>query len=246
MALGVISSERFRTNRTSDIPVASGSPTLSFRMSVFNPDCQGRCHRPSVKMGRLSPPGMPSIDKGHSRTRANRCRFRVRSREVSATTQPSAPLRPWLHARNFRSAHGYRGLGSRPRASSRSAIFSRGADTRFSEPGCRLSTSATYFPTHGHTLEHPILALPRTAAPFRAQSALVRSRLRHSCFRGMATFPSRRRIAKATSRDSPSDAGLRRCKLAAGYDTGNHRPIVTPLAGDASIRPPLAAVAVGR
>jgi len=116
---------------------------------------------------------MPSIGRGHSRTRANRCRSRIRSREVSVTNRPSAPFHPRLHAHRFRFAHSYRALGSRPRASSRSAIFSRGADTRFSEPGCRLPTSATSLPTHGHTLEHPILALLGTAAPFLAQSVRV-------------------------------------------------------------------------
>lgn len=99
---------------------------------------------------------------------------------------------------------------------------------------------------HGHTLEHPILALPRTAAPFLRSSVRVRP---HSC-----------RSLLRERRPSPLEEGSREPRAATALpvpayddastpqddDAGNHRPIATPLAGGASTRPPLAAVVVGR
>jgi len=164
--------------------------------------------------------------------------------KVSATTRPSAPLRPGLRVRRFRSTHGYPALGPRPRASSHLAIFSRGADTRFSEPDCRLSTSATYF----RCTDTPSSAqFSRSPGPPRLD---VRSES-EPAFALAAPMerqppPLEGGLRKAANRDSRSDAALRRCKHAEDYDAESYRPIVTPLAGGASTRPPLAAVAVGR
>lgn len=130
------------------------------------PARQGRFHCPSVKMGPLLRPGVSSIDRGHSHTRASRDRPVLRSREqVSATTRSLGALSLTAPMQELSRLLGYRDLDSRPRASSRSAIFSRDADTRFSESGCRLSTSATINSTHGHALEHPI---PVSTQPPRA------------------------------------------------------------------------------
>jgi len=58
-------------------------------------------------------------------------------------------------------------------------------------------------PTHGHTPEHPILAFRRAPLSRGApECALVLV----MPFWGLTTFPSRRRITRAASRDSPSEA----------------------------------------
>lgn len=72
------------------------------------------------------------------------------------------PRRPFTRSTSslrFRDAQSHCALDPRPRPSSRFAMFTRSADKRFSGSGCRPTTSATALPTHGHTPEHPILAL---------------------------------------------------------------------------------------
>jgi len=87
----------------------------------------------------------------------------------------------------------------------RFAMFTRSADKRFSGSGCRPTTSATALSTHGHTPEHPILAqwFERPACAVDLESAHAFRR----AFGGPATFPCRRRIASATSRNSPIETG---------------------------------------
>jgi len=94
--------------------------------------------------------------------------------------------------------------------------------------------------THSRTSDSRVIELPRFAVASTLPSL---SRFLY----GIATFPSRRRIASAANRDNPSDADpTDAASVAVTYDPGNYRPIVTPLAGDALIRPPLAVMAVGR
>jgi len=64
---------------------------------------------------------------------------------VSATTRPSVPFHLWLPELCFRAAQGYRRLDPRPCPSPRLALFTRGADRRFSGSGYRPTTSATDF-----------------------------------------------------------------------------------------------------
>jgi len=61
--------------------------------TTLSPKRLGRFLRPSVKRGRRSRPGMPSIVEGHSRSRVSRCRSRVAVTCVSASIRPSSPLR---------------------------------------------------------------------------------------------------------------------------------------------------------
>jgi len=67
---------------------------------------------------------------------------------------------------------GYRALDPRPRTSPRFAILTRNADVRFSGSGYRPPTSATSLPTHGHALEHPILASSTSRAVSQVTSKL--------------------------------------------------------------------------
>jgi len=122
--------------------------SLQDRLEASQPRARSRSPRPLsppfMKIGQRSRPRMPSIDDGHSRACVNRCRSRVRSRDVSATVRPSAPLRLPLPKRCFRAyAQGFDRLDPRPRLSPRFALFTRSADRRFSGPDCRPSTSAT-------------------------------------------------------------------------------------------------------
>jgi hypothetical protein len=162
---------------------------------------------------------------------------------VSATTRPSVPLRSPLLERRFRSARGYGALDPRPRASPRFAIFTRNADTRFSGSGSRPTTSATTLPTYGHTLEHPILADPRSRL---TQSSRMCPRSRRSFLRSGDLPLSKKDHEDGEPRQILPRPIPRRCKLAVSHDPGNHRPITTPLAGDALARSPLAAMTVGR
>jgi len=111
-------------------------------------------------------------------------------------------LSPTALEPRFRVSRGYRGLDPRPCPSPRLALFTRCADGRFSGSGYRPTTSATDYPTHGHTPEPPAFALravPRFTLDVEGDLALA-------CFLGHATFPSRRRITRAANRDSPSGA----------------------------------------
>jgi len=235
------SSERFRSSRTSDTPVATDSTGLSLSQEPFEPGCLGRAPRLSVKMRRFIRPEVPSVCGGHSCSRMSRCRFRVRSRDGfrdgSTLGAPSlaAPHAPLSRRR------GYRTLDPRPRPSPRFAIFTRSADTRFSGSGSRPKTSATSLPTHGHALEHPILASSR--APLFAVTSKPRS-LPPLFFRDRRPSPLEegpRVLRAATVLPMPVS---QRCKHAATLDSGSYCPIAAPLAGDASIRPSFAATAV--
>jgi len=78
-------------------------PASAFAQPL-EPGCQDRCPRLSVKMRQFTRPEVPSIAGGHSCPRMNRFRFRVRSRDVSATVRPSVPFHPRFRMRRFRVA----------------------------------------------------------------------------------------------------------------------------------------------
>lgn len=152
---------------------------------------------------------------------------------VSATTQPSAPFRttapraPLSRRPRLRSAR----PPSPPIAPFRA--FTRNADTRFCESDCRPTTSATASkrtdtPTSFRFPLDP--TAPRYAATSNSPSLSLP-------FLGATTFPSRRRITSATSRDSPFDIAPTALQVRRQtYDIESHRPVRTPLAGDASTR----------
>lgn len=217
-------------------------PRALFSRQAFEPACQGRGPRLSVKMRRFLQPKVPSIAGGHSHACASRCRFRVRSRDVSATARPSAPFHPRL-------------LGA--------ALASPGL------PRARPPSPPIATPRDFHAERRQVLLWVKTAAHrllqstsdarthprasdsrfFKAPSLCGTSKLPFvfaALFTEPRLSPLEERSRKATSRDSPSDTSLRRCKFAAEHDPGNSRPTETPLAGGASIRSPLAAMTVGR
>lgn len=162
---------------------------------------------------------------------------------VSATIRPSAPLDPRLPELRFRDARGYRGLDPRPRSSSAprcSRVTPKRAslDQAAAQRLLQLTTDAR---THSRASDSRASCVPLLLRS-DAEPALVFDVL----FYGTPTSPSRRRITRAASRDSPSEASPRRCKGAVRQDPESHLPTATPLAGDASIRPPFAAMAVGK
>jgi len=130
-------------------------------------------------------------------------------------------------------------------------MFTRMTGLRFSGSGERPTTSATALPTHGHTPEHPILA--DFNAPFVVTLNVLSlpPHLFGVRFLGPALLePGGLPLSKKASRSlrtvaTPSWPNLPRCKHATGRDPEYHHPIATLLAGNASIRPPFAAMAVG-
>jgi len=92
LALGFVSSVRFQVDQTSNAPVTPVPTPPRFRM-------RGRVRvaktalDPSLREEEQAPQSeTSSIDRGHSRARANRHRPRERPRECSASSQRSAPL----------------------------------------------------------------------------------------------------------------------------------------------------------
>jgi len=205
--------------------------------------CQGRFLRPSVKMRRSVRPEMPSTAGGHPRTRVSRFRFRDAVTCVSATnpalatSSPAAPTAKLSLPRRLLRAR------SPSLLTVRLAMLTRSAGARFSGSGGRPTTSATSLPTHGHTLEHPFLASPeRPASAVTPDPPSLPPRF----FRARWPSPVEegpRRLRAVTTPPRPTSL---RCKLATKRDPECHRSIATPLAGDASIRPPFAAMAVER
>jgi len=194
-------------------------------------------------MRRIPRPKVPSVVRGHSRACVNRCRSHVRSRDgfrygpalgAPSLTAPRAPLsrRPWLRC-------------ARPPSPRIAPFRDFHAKRRHALLWIRLPPNdfCNYIPTHGHTHEHPILACfeePHYAVASNAPS------LPQPFFRELRPSPleeGSRGLRAATVLPTPP---LRRCKRAAKYDTESYRPVATPLAGDASTRPPLAAMTVGR
>jgi hypothetical protein len=170
---------------------------------------------------------------------ANFVRVHVCLRDDSAL---GAPLPSALGSGRLRDAPGCRELDPRPCPSSRFALFTRSADGRFSGSDCRPTTSATYF---RRTVTLPSIRFSRFDGPpsrGTAESALGLVML----FWGTTTSPSRRRMTSAASRDSPSGARPTALQARRWTRPRKLRPIGTPLAGDASIRPPFAVVAVER
>jgi len=195
-------------------------------------------------MRRSLRPKVPSTAGGHSRTRVSRYRCRdavtCASATISALAAPS-PVAPAASLSRRR-----RLLRARPPSlpTAHLAMFTRNASKRFSGSGRRPTTSATSLPTHGHTLEHPFPAKIRVSRFPRRPRTRPRSPPRF--FRTQRPSPveeGSRRLRAVTTSSKPA---LPRCKLATGHDPECHRPIATPLAGNASIRPPFAAMAVGR
>jgi len=194
-------------------------------------------------MRRIPRPKVPSIARGHSRACVNRCRFRVRSRDgfrygpalgVPSLIAPRAPLsrRPRLRC-------------ARP-PSPRIAPF-RGfhAKRRHALLWIRLPPNdfCNYIPTHGHTHEHPIPACFEEPHYAVTSNALSLSSLFFKEQRPSPLEEGSRELRAATILPISSS---RRCKRAAKHDTESYRPVATPLAGDASTRPSLAAMDVGR
>jgi hypothetical protein len=156
-------------------------------------------------MRRIPRPEVPSIVRGHPRACVNRCRSRARSRDgfrydpalgAPSLTAPRAPLsrRPWLRCARppspriapFRDFHA--------RTSTRASLGQAAAQRLLQlHPNARTHPRAS-----GSRL------LRRVALRSHFECALAIAAL----FKGVATFPSRRRITRAASRDNPSDIVL--------------------------------------
>jgi hypothetical protein len=194
-------------------------------------------------MRRSLRPEVPSVFGGHPRACVNRRQSRSRSRVFPRRFGPRRPFTHGSQSLALALPEGYRRLDPRPCPSPRIALFTRYADRHFSGSGCRPTTSATDLPTHGHTPEHPIFAF----RPSRVFAVTPNLRSPSPClFRARRPSPleeGSRTLRTATALPKPA---RRRCKHAAKRDPESHPPIETPLAGDASIRPPFAAMAVGR
>jgi len=161
-----------------------------------------------VKIGQRLRPRVPSIVRGHSRARVNRCQSRVRSRDGFRSGPALGAPSPTTPRACFRAVRSYRALDPRPRPSSYFAVFTRSIDRRFSGSGRRPTTSATTIDarTHSRASDSRAFDVPLLRSPHR-----IRPRFLPFLFTGTAFFPSRRRTARATSRDSPSEPTQRRC-----------------------------------
>jgi len=241
LALGLFL-RRSRSNRTSDTPVAPVSLAPRFHTTRSIPGRQGRFLRPPVKMGRIVRPGVPSIARGHSRARVNRCRSRVRSRDAFrhdpalGAFSPAAPCAPLSRRLRLRCAR----PPSPPIATFRA--FTRNADARFCESDCRPTTSATTSNARTHPrasdsrlIRQAAFAVtsnsPSLPSPFLGSNDLPLSKKDHESYEPRQPF-----------RHRPDDAASAPPK----YDIESHRPVRTSLAGDASTRSSLAAMTVGR
>jgi len=98
----VFSPVRSRSSRTSDTPVAPVSPRLELALQPFDPVCQDRLPRPSVKMRRFVRSEVPSVTGGHSYACTSRHRSVCGHVRVSATVRPSAPFHPRFRMHRFR------------------------------------------------------------------------------------------------------------------------------------------------
>jgi hypothetical protein len=190
---------RSRSNRTSDTSVAPGPPARAF--------AQGdRPGLPRPFPSSLREDETLSTTRGafHRWRTLTPCVSRRQSRSRSRVfPRRSGPRRPFTHGARATLSRGpsYRALDPRPCPSPRLALFTRCADGRFSGSGYRPTTSATDYPTHGHTPEPPVFALRTVPSLSRVD---VEGDLAFACFLGHATFPSRRRITRAANRGSPS------------------------------------------
>jgi len=162
---------------------------------------------------------------------------------VSATIRPSAPLDPRLPELRFRDARGYRGLDPRP-CSSSAPRCSRVTPKRASldqAAAQRLLQLTTDARTHSRASDSRASCVPLL---FRsdAELALVFDVL-FTAHRPPPLEEGSRELRAETALPKPAS---RRCKGAVKQDPESHLPTATPLAGDASIRPPFAAMAVGK
>jgi len=98
-------------------------------------------------------------------------------------------------------------------------------------------------PTHGHTPEHPILAFSMRPA-FRRDAEFALA-FADACLGRRQPSPLEEGTREPRAATILPKPARRRCKHAVKQDLESHPPIETPLAGDASIRPPFAAMAVG-
>jgi hypothetical protein len=172
---------------------------------------------------------------------------------VFATTQPSASFHPRFLKCRFRETLSYRRARSPslPIGPSRAVYAGR----RLALLWIRLPPNdfCNLLPTHGHAPEHPIPAvrhapLSRIAMPNlpSISSCFTARCLRHGALRHDDLPLSKKDHENCEPRQSfrsPLDGAA---SAPQSKDPENPRPIETPLAGDASIQPSFAAMAVGR
>jgi len=240
LARGIRSSGRSQSSRTSDTPVASRLLPRAFARGGL-PKRQDRFFRPSVKMRRSLRPEVPSIGGGHSRTCVNRCRARDRG-HVCFRDDPAlaAASRVGPRAR-FRFARGFHTLDPRPRPlcvrdvhanDQQALLWVRQTPNDF----CNCTSDAR---THSRAPDSRRLDAPAVAVTPNVLSLSPRF---FTAWRPSPVEEGSRTLRAVTTPSKPTPL---RCKHAVRRDSECHHPIVTPLAGNASIRPPFAAMAVG-
>jgi len=222
-------------------PLSRPSLRAALSHERFGSGCQGRASRPSVKIERALRPRVPSIDRGHSRSCANRRRSRVRSRErfrfdpALGVLSPVAPRVPLLAL-----TRSYSGLGPRPR----SPLAPRVKGLQRALHGARLPPiDFCNYVYDART--HSRAPCPRVSSEGRQRPVAFEGRphVRSPCLGGGAPPLSRKHGESREPRQPISKHGLRRCKHAEGSGLENHRRVGPSLAGDAPTRPPLAATA---
>jgi len=191
-----------------------------------------------MKIGQRSRPRMPTTDGGHSRACVNRCRSRVRSRDASATARPSAPFRPPLPERCFRSRSGFRLARSpSPPIVTLRAFHAkrRPALLWIRLPPIDFCNCNDFLPMRGHAHEHPILteypevrtlADPQAHSRFRSRFTdlgLPLSKKPTRACKPRQPFRRRPHGAASTPHDTPPETTARPRRRLRATPKPNHR-----------------------
>jgi len=194
-------------------------------------------------MRRSRRPEMPSIARGHPRSCVDRYQSRARSRVFPRQPGPRRPFTPRLPERRFRDARGYRGLDPRPCPSSASRCSRETPECASLDPTAAQRLLQLTYDARTHSRASDSRASMRPAS-FRGdvEPALVFATL----FRARRSSPLEEESRELRAETVLPRPAQRRCKHAARQDPESHPPTGAPLAGDASIRPPFAAMAVGK
>jgi hypothetical protein len=161
---------------------------------------------------------------------------------VSATIRPSLPLCPRPPS-TLSLCPKFRALDPRPRPPAPRDVHANDRPAllwvrRTPNDFCNCTSDARTHSRASVSRENP--SVPRSAVNSDPPSLLA------VLFTARRPSPVEEGSRKLRAVTTPSKPPLLRCKLAAGYCLECHRPIATLLAGNASIRPPFAAMAVGR
>jgi len=164
------------------------------------------------------------------------------------------PRRPFTRSTfepRFRDAQSHCALDPRPRPPARFAMFTRSVDKRFSGSGCRPTTSATALPTHGHTPEHPILAVTSERPAFAVTPRLLScspdpcgpddlplSKKDHECCEPLQSLRDRPYVAASAPQSETPKAAARSRRRLRATPRSDHRLRRWPLDNSAGLDGP--------